>query len=220
MPEIDSLLTGFACGTFLYVATCDLLPEVFHGRDRPTLKLVCVLVGISVTAVTLPALESAATFARRTWHASLAIFLDLAPYLLLGLFASGIVSLALKRARLARRLGGDDLKSVLWAALFGAPLPLCSCSVVPVAAALRRSGASKGATSAFAISTPETGIDSLTVSFVLLHPLLAIARTDRRDRVGGRVGRGGQCLRARRIRCSAGSAGHHAGGAARARRRS
>jgi uncharacterized membrane protein YraQ (UPF0718 family) len=176
MPEIDGLLTGFACGTFLYVATCDLLPEVFHGRDRPRLKLVAVLVGIAITAVTLPALESVSDFAARAWWASLDVFVDLAPYLLLGLFVAGIVSLVLKRVRLARKLAGNDLKSVLWAALFGAPLPLCSCSVVPVAVSLRRGGASKGATSAFAISTPETGVDSIAVSFVLLDPLLAIAR--------------------------------------------
>jgi zinc transporter ZupT len=47
---IDTILTGFACGTFLYVAACDLLPEVFHGTDRPILKLVCVGVGVLATA--------------------------------------------------------------------------------------------------------------------------------------------------------------------------
>ncbi len=176
LPQLESLLVGFACGTFLYVATCDLLPEVFHGHDRPRLKLAAVLVGIAITAVSMPFVSSALDFGRRALVASLDVFLDLAPYLLLGLFAAGLVSLVLKRARLARKLAGNDLKSVLWAALFGAPLSLCSCSVVPVAVSLRRSGASKGATSAFAISTPETGLDSLVVSFVLLDPLLAIAR--------------------------------------------
>src|SRR4029079_17768170 len=76
----------------------------------------------------------------------------------------------------ARHLAGDDMKSVVWAALFGAPLPLCSCSVVPVALALRKAGASKGATSAFAIATPEVGVDSIAVSFVPLDPLLAVVR--------------------------------------------
>lgn len=175
-PAFDSLLTGFACGTFLYVALCDLLPEVFHGHDRPRLKLVAVLVGIGITALTRPVLSTVFEFGGRAAHASFDVFLDLAPFLLLGLLVSGIVRLALKRVRLARKMAGDDLKSVLWAALFGAPLPLCSCSVVPVAVSLRRAGASKGATSAFAISTPETGIDSVAVSIVLLDPILAIAR--------------------------------------------
>ncbi|MDZ4772028.1 MAG: SO_0444 family Cu/Zn efflux transporter [Planctomycetota bacterium] len=176
MPSIDSLLVGFACGTFLYVALCDLLPEVFHGHDRPRLKLVAVLVGIAITAVSMPFLASATDFAKRTLVASLDVFLDLAPYLLIGLFVAGLVHLVLKRVRLARKMAGNDLKSVLWATFLGAPLPLCSCSVVPVAVTLRRGGASKGATSAFAISTPETGVDSLTVSYVLLDPLLATAR--------------------------------------------
>lgn len=176
VPWLDVLLTGFAAGTFLYVATCDLLPEVFHGQDRPRLKLFAVVAGIGVTAITVSGLERLGGFARDVGHASWDFFLDLAPFLLIGLLVAALVRLLLQRVRLARHIAGNDLKSVLWAALFGAPLPLCSCSVVPVAVSLRRAGASKGATSAFAISTPETGVDSVAVSFVLLDPVLAIAR--------------------------------------------
>jgi zinc transporter ZupT len=50
---LDGVLTGFACGTFLYVAICDLLPEVFHGAERPAIKLASVAAGVLVTAVTL-----------------------------------------------------------------------------------------------------------------------------------------------------------------------
>jgi zinc transporter 1/2/3 len=50
---LDAVLTGFAGGTFLYVAVCDLLPEVFHGSDRPALKLASVVAGVLLTAVTL-----------------------------------------------------------------------------------------------------------------------------------------------------------------------
>ena len=175
-PAIDMLLTGFACGTFLYVAVCDLLPEVFHGHDRPQMKLFAVLAGIAVTAVSIPRLEAAGVFLARVGEASLDVFLDFAPFLLGGLLLAAFVHAGLKRARLARHVAGNDLKSVTIAALFGAPLPLCSCSVVPVAVALRRAGASKGATTAFATSTPEVGVDSVAVSFVLLDPLLAVAR--------------------------------------------
>jgi zinc transporter ZupT len=49
---LDRILTGFACGTFLYVAACDLLPEVFHDGDRRIGKLVAVGVGVLATAVT------------------------------------------------------------------------------------------------------------------------------------------------------------------------
>jgi uncharacterized membrane protein YraQ (UPF0718 family) len=175
-PALDSLLTGFACGTFLYVAACDLLPEVFHGHDRPQLKLVAVVLGIGITAVSMPRLEALGKFLARVGAASVDVFLDFAPLLLLGLVFAGVVQLVLKRVKLARHLAGTDMKSVTLAALFGAPLPLCSCSVVPVALALRRSGASKGATSSFAIATPEVGVDSIAVSFVLLDPLLAVVR--------------------------------------------
>ncbi len=175
-PTIDALLTGFACGTFLYVAACDLLPEVFHGHDRPQLKLVAVVAGIGITAISMPRLEVLGGFLARIGAASLDVFLDFAPFLLLGLVLAALIHAWLKRVRLARHFAGNDLKSVTRAALIGAPLPLCSCSVVPVAVALRRAGASKGATTAFAVATPEVGADSIAVSFVMLDPLLAVAR--------------------------------------------
>ena len=62
------------------------------------------------------------------------------------------------------------------ASLFGIPLPLCSCSVLPVATSLRRSGASKGATTSFLISTPETGLDSIGITYALLDPIMTVAR--------------------------------------------
>jgi zinc transporter ZupT len=65
VPGIDGLLTGFAAGTFLYVAVCDLVPEVFHGKERTALKLVAVAVGVLLTAVTISSLRSAFDFAAR-----------------------------------------------------------------------------------------------------------------------------------------------------------
>jgi uncharacterized membrane protein YraQ (UPF0718 family) len=66
--------------------------------------------------------------------------------------------------------------STVKAALFGAPLPLCSCGVIPAALGLRRSGASKAATTSFLISTPETGVDSISISYAMLGPFMAIIR--------------------------------------------
>jgi uncharacterized membrane protein YraQ (UPF0718 family) len=60
--------------------------------------------------------------------------------------------------------------------VFGVPLPLCSCSVIPVAASLRRHGAGRGATAAFLLSTPQTGVDSVFVTYGLLGPLVAVFR--------------------------------------------
>ena len=62
------------------------------------------------------------------------------------------------------------------AAMVGIPLPLCSCSVIPVAVELRNRGASRGATTAFLVSTPETGVDSIATSVAVLHPLMVIFR--------------------------------------------
>lgn len=44
-----NLLTAFAAGTFLYVALCDLLPEVFHERRDAILKVLLVTGGIGVS---------------------------------------------------------------------------------------------------------------------------------------------------------------------------
>ena len=60
--------------------------------------------------------------------------------------------------------------------MLGAPLPLCSCGVIPAALGLRKAGASKPATVSFLVSTPETGIDSISISYALLGPFMAIAR--------------------------------------------
>nr|WP_089725992.1 permease [Candidatus Thiosymbion oneisti] len=90
--------------------------------------------------------------------------LDLSPSLLLGLLIAGLVHLYLPEGLVHRGLNRPNLRSAARAALIGVPLPLCSCGVIPTALGLRNQGASKGATTAFMISTPLTGVDSLLVS--------------------------------------------------------
>jgi uncharacterized membrane protein YraQ (UPF0718 family) len=104
------------------------------------------------------------------------LFLDSAPWLLLGLFLAGMLKMFVPMAWMQKQLGGHGFKTVVKAAVLGAPLPLCSCGVIPAAVGLRRSGASKAATTSFLVSTPETGVDSVTVSYVLLGPFMAIVR--------------------------------------------
>ncbi|MDW5378149.1 SO_0444 family Cu/Zn efflux transporter [Halomonas sp. HP20-15] len=106
------------------------------------------------------------------WH----LWLDAAPWLLLGLVVAGLMQALLDANRLARHLGGEGAWPSVKAALLGAPLPLCSCGVIPAALGLRRSGASRGSTASFLIATPETGVDSIALSYALLGPLLAIVR--------------------------------------------
>ncbi|KPL03172.1 MAG: hypothetical protein AMJ90_03835 [candidate division Zixibacteria bacterium SM23_73_2] len=97
-------------------------------------------------------------------------------YLLLGFLLAGIIHEFVSTRSLAKHLGKRDFKSILKASLIGAPLPLCSCGVIPTALALRKEGASKEATVAFLISTPETGVDSITISYALLDPLMTVYR--------------------------------------------
>ncbi|MCT7942027.1 SO_0444 family Cu/Zn efflux transporter [Shewanella holmiensis] len=104
------------------------------------------------------------------------LFLESAPWLLLGLVLAGLLKVFVPMEWMQKQLGGHGFKTVLKAAVLGAPLPLCSCGVIPAAVGLRRSGASKAATTSFLVSTPETGVDSVTVSYVLLGPFMAIVR--------------------------------------------
>jgi len=98
----------------------------------------------------------------------------MAPYLLLGFFAGGVLSVLVSPRLVEEHLGGHGLWPVLKASAFGVPLPLCSCSVLPVSASLRRHGASRGAVTAFLISTPQTGLDNIFVTLSLLGPVFAV----------------------------------------------
>ncbi len=101
---------------------------------------------------------------------------EMAVFLLLGFLVAGLLSVFIDPQWLERHLGGRGLGPVLRASLFGVPLPLCSCGVIPVAASLRSHGASKAATTAFLLSTPQTGVDSIMITFTMLGPLFALFR--------------------------------------------
>lgn len=102
--------------------------------------------------------------------------LESAPFLVLGLIIAGLIKAWVPTESVAKHLGGKGLWPVTKAALIGAPLPLCSCSVIPVTLGVHRSGASKGATVSFLVATPETGADSIAISYALLGPFMAIIR--------------------------------------------
>ncbi|HSL18552.1 MAG TPA: SO_0444 family Cu/Zn efflux transporter [Methylomirabilota bacterium] len=108
--------------------------------------------------------------------ASWAVLVEMAPYLLLGFAVAGLLSVLISPRWVERHLGDRGLGQVFKASLFGVPLPLCSCGVIPVGASLRRHGAGKGATTAFLLSTPQTGVDSIAVTYALLGPFLAVVR--------------------------------------------
>ncbi|TAA47903.1 MULTISPECIES: SO_0444 family Cu/Zn efflux transporter [Corallincola] len=104
------------------------------------------------------------------------LFIESAPWLLLGFIVAGLIKSFVPTDFLSRHLGGKGLKATVKAAVIGAPLPLCSCGVVPAALGLRRSGASKNSTVSFLVATPETGVDSIAVTYALLGPVMAIVR--------------------------------------------
>lgn len=99
---------------------------------------------------------------------------DMAPYLLLGFLMAGVLSVLIRPETVERHLGGKGLLPVFKAAALGVPLPLCSCGVIPVAASLRRHGASRAATVGFLIATPQTGADNILVVYSLLGTTFAI----------------------------------------------
>ncbi|MGK0271033.1 MAG: uncharacterized membrane protein YraQ (UPF0718 family) [Cocleimonas sp.] len=109
-------------------------------------------------------------------HSLLELSLEAAPWLVLGLIIGGLIKALIPTELLHKHLSGNGLPSIVKAALFGAPLPLCSCGVIPAALSLRKAGASKPATVSFLVSTPETGIDSVSISYALLGPFMAIVR--------------------------------------------
>ncbi len=109
---------------------------------------------------------------KEIWHT----FDEAALYILFGVFMAGAIQIFVDRDKIAKHLGKPGFKSVILAALFGVPLPLCSCGVLPTAVSLRKSGASKGSVLSFLISTPESGIDSIAMSLAMLDPLMTVFR--------------------------------------------
>lgn len=104
------------------------------------------------------------------------LFSEMAPFLLLGFLLAGILHVWVPNHLYVPKIAKPNFKSVLWAALFGVPLPICSCGVIPTSIALRREGASKGASVSFLISTPATGVDSILATYSLLGGPFAILR--------------------------------------------
>ncbi len=104
------------------------------------------------------------------------LFTAMSPYLLLGLFFAGILRAWFPQRWITKYMGQNNFKSVINAAILGIPLPLCSCGVIPTGVSFYKNGASKGASVSFFISTPQTGIDSILVTYSLLGIPFAIIR--------------------------------------------
>jgi uncharacterized membrane protein YraQ (UPF0718 family) len=106
------------------------------------------------------------------WH----FLLESSVYIIFGLLVSGVLRVFLNPHSVAQHLGQGRFRSVFKAALLGIPIPLCSCGVLPAAMSLKKQGANNGATTAFLISTPESGVDSIAITYALLDPIMTVAR--------------------------------------------
>ncbi|MBF0302356.1 MAG: SO_0444 family Cu/Zn efflux transporter [Desulfamplus sp.] len=109
-------------------------------------------------------------------YASWNVLLESSLFVLSGFFIAGMLKAFIPDNFIQRHLGKGKISSVIKASLFGVPIPLCSCGVIPAAAGLREQGASKGAVCSFMISTPESGVDSIAVTYALLDPFMTIMR--------------------------------------------
>jgi uncharacterized membrane protein YraQ (UPF0718 family) len=109
---------------------------------------------------------------QESWH----LLLEASIYIIFGMLVGGLLKVFLSPSFVADHLGKGKFSSVIKAALFGIPIPLCSCGVLPAAASLKRQGANNGATTAFLISTPESGVDSMAITYALLDPIMTVAR--------------------------------------------
>jgi len=101
---------------------------------------------------------------------------EMSPYLLLGFLIAGVLHAFVPSSIYSRYLSGTGWRSVVTAAAFGIPLPLCSCGVLPTAVALRRSGASRAASTSFLIATPQTGVDSIAATYSMMGLPFAVLR--------------------------------------------
>ncbi len=104
------------------------------------------------------------------------LLLDVSPFLFLGFFFAGVLHVFVGKELILKHLGKGDFASVFKSVIFGVPLPVCSCGVIPIAASLKRDGAGKPSVLAFLFSTPTTGVDSILATYAFLGGLFAVFR--------------------------------------------
>jgi HflK protein len=109
---------------------------------------------------------------RQTWE----ILEGASVFLLFGFLLAGMLGILVPGRLLTRLVGTGKIKSVLWGSVVGAPIPLCSCGVLPTALGLRKQGATPGATVAFLVATPETGVDNISLTYALTDPVMTVFR--------------------------------------------
>lgn len=113
---------------------------------------------------------------KELFYSIYSLALDASFWLVIGLLIGGVFKTLIPTEFLHKHLSQPGFSSIIKAAILGAPLPLCSCGVIPAAMGLREAGASKSATTSFLVSTPETGVDSVFITYAMMGPFMAISR--------------------------------------------
>ncbi|MCW8139913.1 MAG: permease [Planctomycetota bacterium] len=178
--EVEEHLAGGFAGVVNALLAGALLHVVFdHAPERapaeggPTASALGGLLGLACWAA-LPIEASPA--ARAAAAAFTGLLLDASPALLLGFLGAGLLTLVPGGA-LTRLMSGTTIfGSAVRGTVFGLPLPVCSCGVVPVYRGLVHKGVPPAAAIAFLVATPELGVDAVMVSVPLLGLELTLAR--------------------------------------------
>ncbi len=158
---------------------------VVHAHEVPTERRarsvsgVAFLVGIAIV-LAIPDPESVLTRAQprelSMVQSLIPLFVETAPSMLIGLVAAGALHAFAPRKLSAWLSAPTKLQQASRGMVFGLPLPVCTCGVVPMARKLLVLGAPPSAVVAFAVATPELGVDSAFLSFRLLGVPLTVAR--------------------------------------------
>jgi len=176
-PAQMALVEAFVGGSLLHVLTGHGLVQKDAPR-APIAETAGALLAL-VLLVWLPMeVESASAYAgsRDVPQALLHLILESAPALLLGYLLAGLVGTQLPHATVRWAARGSALSQSARGVLFGLPIPICSCGVVPVYRGLVQAGLPATAGMAFLVATPELGLESILLSLPLLGVELTVTR--------------------------------------------
>lgn len=103
--------------------------------------------------------------------------IDIAPFLIISVLLAALAKATGADRLIARALSGHIGRAVILAAIFGALSPFCSCGVVPLIAAMLASGAPLAPVMAFWLASPVIDPEMLILTWGILGPEMAIAKT-------------------------------------------
>lgn len=175
---VEALLIGSLCHLLLHNSE---LPSK-EGRDRAAVALGTIL-GLAIVWF-LPLQHIHLVDDHKVGNMALPdfnetfqkLFYESSGAILLGFLVAGLLSQFAGNKVHKYMTGSSSLGSAGRGLLFGLPLPICSCGVVPLYHTLLKRGAPPAAALSFLIATPELGFDAVLLSWPLLGPYMTAAR--------------------------------------------